>query len=49
MYKNIAVRSWVDSNTQTLYEGCLFYLGIRKEKQILITKNRYFIFQNILH
>ena len=34
---------------QILYVGCLLYFGIREQKQILIIKNRFIVFQNIPH
>ena len=34
---------------EIIYDGCLLYLGIREQKQILIIENRFVVFQNILH
>ena len=31
-----------------LYAGCLLYIGIREQKQILIIENRFIVFQNII-
>lgn len=31
------------------YEGCLLYFGFREQKQMLIIKNRFIVFQSTLH
>ena len=36
-------------HTQSEYEGCLLFFGIREQKQILIIENRFIVFQNIPH